>query len=120
VYSAASGVCSRSPPAVPSRSSTSSIDIDVRDSGIGTAPDKLEHIFEPFVQLGSLGDSHREGIGLGLSISRTFARLSLQAARGAAWMSIVGIVSAFSRQSTPPLHIPSGNRQESACRDHAQ
>jgi signal transduction histidine kinase len=60
--------------AVPSRRSPALIDIDVCDSGVGIATDKLEHIFEPFVQLGSLGDAHREGIGLGLSISRMLAR----------------------------------------------
>ncbi|MGE5748453.1 MAG: sensor histidine kinase, partial [Gemmatimonas sp.] len=47
--------------------------IRVRDSGVGIAPDKLDSIFEPFVQVGrSLTTSHR-GTGLGLAISRDLA-----------------------------------------------
>ncbi len=47
--------------------------IDVADSGVGMAPDTLERIFQPFVQLGPW-TSERQGIGLGLSISRALAR----------------------------------------------
>lgn len=46
----------------------------VADTGRGIPADKLDVIFEPFVQLGrSLSSSH-EGTGLGLSISRDLAR----------------------------------------------
>ncbi len=48
--------------------------ISVTDTGRGVPEDKIEAIFEPFVQLGrSLSSSH-EGMGLGLSISRDLAR----------------------------------------------
>ena len=48
--------------------------VSVRDTGIGIPADKLEAIFEPFVQVGrSLTTSH-EGTGLGLAISRDLAR----------------------------------------------
>jgi signal transduction histidine kinase/FixJ family two-component response regulator len=48
--------------------------VRVRDTGIGMPADKLEHIFEPFVQLdrGQVGSSM--GTGLGLAISRDLAR----------------------------------------------
>jgi len=47
----------------------------VRDTGRGIAPEELERIFDPFVQL----DRHRtpdsqQGVGLGLTISRDLAR----------------------------------------------
>jgi signal transduction histidine kinase len=48
--------------------------IAVVDTGSGIPQEKLESIFEPFVQLGrSLSSSH-EGTGLGLAISRDLAR----------------------------------------------
>ncbi len=48
--------------------------ITVRDTGVGVAPEKLEFIFEPFVQLDRDLASPREGAGLGLAISRDLAR----------------------------------------------
>ncbi len=50
------------------------VHIEVQDTGIGIPPDKLEHIFEPFVQLGRTLSSGHQGTGLGLSISRDLAR----------------------------------------------
>lgn len=46
----------------------------VTDTGTGVPKDKLEAIFEPFVQLGRSLSSAHEGMGLGLSISRDLAR----------------------------------------------
>jgi signal transduction histidine kinase len=46
----------------------------VRDSGRGIAPEKLERIFEPFVQVDRTLTSVHEGTGLGLAISRELAR----------------------------------------------
>ncbi|MCB9473873.1 MAG: response regulator [Candidatus Delongbacteria bacterium] len=48
---------------------------EISDTGIGIAPDRLAHLFEPFVQAeGSMSRSH-EGLGLGLSISRRLVEL---------------------------------------------
>jgi signal transduction histidine kinase len=44
------------------------------DSGPGIAPDKLERIFEPFVQLHPGRTRTHDGTGLGLAISRDLAR----------------------------------------------
>jgi signal transduction histidine kinase len=48
--------------------------ITVRDRGRGIPPEKLEHIFEPFVQVDPRLTRPEEGIGLGLAISRELAR----------------------------------------------
>lgn len=48
--------------------------ISVVDTGSGVPTDKLEAIFEPFVQLGRSFSSAHQGIGLGLAISRDLAR----------------------------------------------
>jgi PAS domain S-box-containing protein len=46
----------------------------VRDTGTGISADKLEAVFEPFVQVGRSLARPLEGTGLGLSISRELAR----------------------------------------------
>jgi len=48
--------------------------IRVRDTGIGIAPEVLESMFEPFVQVRQQYDATNEGTGLGLAISRDLAR----------------------------------------------
>ena len=47
----------------------------VEDNGPGIRPDKLEAIFEPFVQLSTGLTRTADGSGLGLPISRELARL---------------------------------------------
>ena len=48
--------------------------IIVADNGVGIPADKLEAVFEPFVQVNRDYSSHHEGTGLGLAISRDLAR----------------------------------------------
>ena len=48
--------------------------IAVEDTGPGIPADKREEIFEPFVQLDRTLTQPREGLGLGLAISRDLAR----------------------------------------------
>ncbi len=51
------------------------VSIAVRDTGRGIAQDKLEKIFEPFVQIDRhLTGVSQQGVGLGLAISRDLAR----------------------------------------------
>jgi len=50
--------------------------VKVKDSGCGIPADQQEHIFAPFTQLQLATNRTRgDGVGLGLSISREFARL---------------------------------------------
>jgi PAS domain S-box-containing protein len=46
----------------------------VHDTGMGISPEKLDAIFEPFVQVGRTLTTPSEGAGLGLAISRDLAR----------------------------------------------
>ena len=66
--------------------------VKVQDSGPGIPEDKLEHIFEAFVQL-STGPGRRSGgTGLGLSISKKLVELH----GGRIWVeSEIGRGSAF-------------------------
>jgi signal transduction histidine kinase len=50
------------------------VSIVVSDTGCGIPADRLDAIFEPFVQIGRELTSTQEGTGLGLAISRDLAR----------------------------------------------
>jgi signal transduction histidine kinase len=53
---------------------TDYMEVRVRDTGVGIPADKLEQIFEPFVQLDRGQPAGNVGTGLGLAISRDLAR----------------------------------------------
>jgi PAS domain S-box-containing protein len=72
-------------------------EITVIDTGTGIPKDKLEAIFEPFVQLGRSLSSAHEGMGLGLSISRDLAR---------AMNGDLTVSSKFGEGSTFRLQLP--------------
>ena len=50
------------------------VEISVADTGMGIPPNKLDSIFEPFVQIDTGLTRTQEGVGLGLAISRDLAR----------------------------------------------
>lgn len=51
------------------------IRFEIKDNGIGIAKDKLEGIFNAFIQLEETSNKQHEGIGLGLSISSHIVKL---------------------------------------------
>ena len=60
---------------VAAEADTDYLRISVVDTGIGIALENQERIFEEFFQVGDLPRSELDGTGLGLSLSRQFARL---------------------------------------------
>ena len=55
--------------------------IDVIDTGIGMAPEQLEHIFEEFYQIDNPGRDRTRGLGIGLSIVQRLSQLLGHAVR---------------------------------------
>jgi signal transduction histidine kinase len=77
--------------------------IEVRDTGLGIAPQLLPLIFDEFYQIGVTPNSTRDGFGLGLSIVHRIARLlEFQ----------VEVTSDPGKGSTFAFHLP---RTEAAC-----
>jgi signal transduction histidine kinase len=58
-----------------SRGADGRVLIGVQDTGIGIAPERLEHIFQPFAQADASIVREFGGTGLGLSITRNLSRL---------------------------------------------
>jgi len=50
------------------------VTVRVIDTGVGIPRDKLETVFDPFVQIDTRLTRPQEGVGLGLAISRDLAR----------------------------------------------
>ncbi len=57
------------------RTSGSKIRIEVWDTGVGIPADKLDEVFEEFVQLDNPERDRRKGLGLGLAIVQRLSRL---------------------------------------------
>lgn len=96
------------------RPAGSGIELVVRDSGIGIAPDRQADIFEEFSQADASISRRFGGTGLGLAIARDLARLmggdirvESAAGRGATFTVFLKLdrvrdVAAFSPETSPP------------------
>ncbi len=80
--------------------------IYVRDNGRGIPPGRLNSIFEPFVQVDQEHTRDKEGLGLGLAISRELARNM---------DGDIEVQSELGRGSTFTLVLPRGHSAEAAA-----
>ncbi|MDP9321809.1 MAG: GAF domain-containing protein [Chloroflexota bacterium] len=55
--------------------SDSEVEVSVRDTGIGIAPEDQDKVFDEFQQVGKPSDRSREGTGLGLTLAKRFIEL---------------------------------------------
>jgi len=60
---------------VRARRDSGEIQVSVRDTGIGIAPEDQAKVFDEFQQVGQPSDRSREGTGLGLTLARRFVEL---------------------------------------------
>ena len=86
------------------------IEIRVADTGAGISPEKLERIFDPFVQAERRLNQPVQGVGLGLAISQDLAR-----AMGGG----VTVESVLGEGSTFTLSLPRAPRMDPADRPTA-
>ena len=81
--------------------------VNVRDTGKGIPPDKLDAIFEPFVQVEPLRTRVTGGAGLGLAISQDIARrmggaISVESSMGKGSTFSLRLPRAQNEPATPP------------------
>ena len=82
-----------------------SIQIAVKDTGVGIAEEKIDKVFDPFVQAGRQLNQPTTGVGLGLAISRDLAR---------AMHGEITLDSAVGKGSTFTLSLPRAPRMDPA------
>lgn len=88
--------------------------IEVRDSGIGIAPEELDNIFHEFYQIGNPERDRSQGLGLGLAIAQRLARLlghridvSSAPGKGAVFALTIprGNATGIDNRPTPPAAV---------------
>jgi CheY-like chemotaxis protein len=85
--------------------------VDVIDTGVGLAPDHLEHIFEAFSQADSTTTRRYGGTGLGLHISQALARMlggdiTVRSQLGEGCVFTVTVATSAPATSAPPWPAP--------------
>lgn len=78
--------------------------IEISDTGIGIAPDKIKYIFDRFYRTDSARNNHTGGVGLGLSITKSI----VEANGGRIYVeSQLGVGTTFR------IHLPHQNQNQS-------
>ena len=88
------------------------VEIEVADSGVGVAADKVATIFEPFAQSSASDAQVQSGAGLGLAIVRDLAR---RMGGSIAVESTVGVGSRFSVRLALPRGATDGAGPKTSC-----
>jgi PAS domain S-box-containing protein len=118
------------------------IQFTITDTGIGIPPDKLNEIFQPFVQVDGTSTRRHGGTGLGLTISRRLARalggdiqVSSLLGRGSVFTfaiantrppaaenapTVVGYSRAAGEHTAEPTHTTSSDAQPAAAASEAR
>lgn len=85
--------------------------IELRDSGVGIAPELLSHVFDIFVQSERTADRRQGGMGLGLTLVRRLVEL-----HGG---SVAAASEGLDRGSTFTLRLPLADGEAGAARPRA-
>ena len=85
---------------------TETLQINIKDTGIGIPEDKLDRLFDPFDRLGS-ENSEIEGVGMGLTISKKLISLM---------NGTLGVQSVFNEGSHFYIRLPLTSKNEIAVK----
>ena len=107
------------------RGAADTVQFVVQDSGIGIPPEQQETIFEAYCQLDGCASRLHGGIGLGLTLSRMFARLlggdlEVQSTSGVGSVFTLVLPTAEGSQTNPGayFHRDSANRSPGDGTEH--
>ena len=92
------------------------LEVEVRDTGIGIAPDDQALVFEEFRQVGRDGARKAEGTGLGLALTKRFVELckALEKKHGARFKPSKLLVEMAAKNETFYRRFAPSRRQEAA------
>jgi len=110
-YTVAGGVV------VVARSRGPQVWMDVCDTGLGIAPEHLEHIFDEFYQVSNPGRDRSQGLGIGLSIVRRLSDLLdhplvVQSRLGHGSRFRIVVPAAAALEILPPAHLMAGGASD--------
>lgn len=105
-----------------------SVRISVRDTGVGMTPEEMAQLFNSFTQVGDAARRHNGGTGLGLCISRQYARMhggridvASEVGKGSEFVLLVPIAPSRTTAATEmPSRSPTWAHEDGAELDAAE